>query len=77
MPVLAVAHELRGQRLLAAPGTAQGAHDALLAVAVEVHVLARQRRAPAVGASVAVGLQCPEALAQEHALELFDIVCDR
>jgi hypothetical protein len=74
--VLAVAHELRRLRLLTAPRAAQRAHDALLAPAVQVDMLARQRGAPAVGATVAVGLQRSQASAQEHALQLLDIGCD-
>jgi len=59
--VLAVANELGRQRLLAAQLPAELAHDAPLAPLVEVHLLARQRRAPAVGAAIAIGLQRTDA----------------
>jgi hypothetical protein len=38
-----------------------------------VHVLARQGRAPAVGARVSIGLQRTEATTQEQALEALDV----
>src|SRR5438105_4879793 len=73
VPVLAVAHELGGDGGLATQGAAQLAHDPLAAPLVEVHVLARERRAPAVGAAVAVGLEHVEAAPEELALELLDV----
>ena len=58
---------------VAAQRAAQLADDAPAAAVVEVHVLARQRRAPAVDAAVAVGLQGAHAAPQQQALELLDV----
>ena len=68
--VLAVPDELARHRGLAAARATQLADDPLLAPGVEVDLLAGQRRAPAVGAAVSVGLQGTEAAAQQDALEL-------
>ena len=73
MAVLEVAHDLARHRRLAAQRAAQLADDALRARLVQVDLLAGQRRAPAVGAAVAVGLQGADAAAQQHALELLDM----
>src|ERR1700760_3120210 len=70
MPVLAVAHGLAGDGRLAPQRAAQLADDPTAATVVEVDVLAGQRRAPAVGAAIAVGLERADAAAQEEALEL-------
>ena len=72
MAVLGVAHELGRDRVLAAQGAAQLADDALDA-RVQMHMLAHQRRAPAVAAAVAVGLQRTDAATQQEALELLDV----
>ena len=73
MAVLAVPDDLARQRGLAAARTAQLADDPVLAPVVHVDALAGQRRAPAVGAAVAVGLQRADAATQQHALELLDM----
>ena len=71
--VLAVADELGGERDLSAPGAAQRADDALAGSPVDVHVLAGQRRASAVRAAVAVGLEGSDAPAQKHPFQLLDM----
>lgn len=72
MAVLGVAHELRGDRVLTAQRAAQLADDAL-SVGVQVDVLAHQGRAAAVRAAIPIGLQRPDAAAQQEALELLDV----
>ena len=62
MAVLAVAHELGGHWRLAASRAAERADDAIVAAAVDVDVLPGKRRAPAVRAAVAVGLEGSETL---------------
>ena len=73
MAVLAVADDLAGDRALATQQAAQLADDPVRAPVVEMDVLAGQRRAPAVGAALAVGLERAEAAAQQVALELLDV----
>ena len=73
MAVLEVAHELGRDRMLTAQWAAQLADDALNA-GVQVDVLAHERRASAVRAAIAIGLQRADAAAQLHALELLDVV---
>jgi hypothetical protein len=72
--VLAVAHELAEDRRPVAQGPAQLADDFAAAAVVEVHVLAGQRRAPAVGAAAAVGLQGAQPAAKQVALELLNVL---
>jgi hypothetical protein len=71
--VLAVANELGRVGRIAAARTAESTDDPLVVAAVEVHVLARERRAPTVGAAVAVGLESPYPPAQQYPFELLDI----
>jgi hypothetical protein len=78
-----VADELAGERRLAARTTAQLTDDPLLVSGapgyaparafVQVHVLAGERRAPAVGAAMPVGLEVDHAATQQKALELLDV----
>ena len=72
MAVLGVAHDLGRDRGLAAQRAAELADDAPGA-SVQVDVLAHERRAPAVGAAIAVGLQRADAATQQDALELLDV----
>ena len=72
--VLAVAHDLARDGRLAAQRAAQLADDAAVAAVVEVHVLAGQRRAPAVDAALAPGLQSAHTASQQEALELLCVV---
>src|SRR3954453_23533890 len=65
--VLGVMHELAAGRLLAPRRAAQRADERV--VAVDMHALARQRRAAAVDAGVAVPRQGAQALAQEVELQ--------
>lgn len=67
MTELTVVHGLTRNRLAAPQWTAQLAHDQ--GVLVEMHALPDERRAPAVGAAVAVRRQRPDAPAQQLALE--------
>src|SRR5271166_1658202 len=67
--VLGMAHELARHGRLAPQRPAELADDALPAAVVEVELLADQRRAPAVHAAVAVGLERSDAPLQQHALE--------
>ena len=60
LAVLAVAHDLAGDRRLATQHPAQLADDAAATAVVQMHVLARQRRAAAVRATLAVGLEHAE-----------------
>ncbi len=73
MAVLAMADQLTGYRGLPAMRTAQLADEVVRAPVVDVHLLACQRCAPAVGAALAVGLQRAQTAAQEHSLELLDM----
>src|SRR5664280_2220245 len=68
--VLGVPDDLARQGCVPARGAAELAHQALAPAGVEVHVLARQRGAAAVGTTAAVGLQRADTAAQEHPLEL-------
>lgn len=70
VPVLAVAHDLAGDGWLAPQRAAQLADEPAAATVVEVDMLAGQRRAATVGATIAVGLERADAAAQEEALEL-------
>ncbi len=69
MAVLTVPDEPARERSLAARGTAQLADHALLGAAVEVYVLARERRAPAIRAAAAIGLQRTETAPEQDSLE--------
>jgi len=71
--VLAVANDLAGDRCLMTQRAAQLAHDPPAALVVQVDMLACQRRAPAVRAAIAVGLQCTDPAAQQAALQLLDV----
>ena len=76
MAVLGVAHDLGGHRRLAAHGAAELADDAVSLggrASVQMDVLADEGRAPAVGATMTVGLQGTDAAAQQNPLELFDM----
>jgi hypothetical protein len=71
-----VAHDLRGQRSLAAEGTTELADDSVTVgggASIQVDVLARERRAPTVGAAMAVGLERADTAPQEDTLELLDM----
>jgi len=74
--VLGVAHQLARRGGLGAQRAAQLAHDAGY-VRVQVDVLARQWRAPAVSAPVTIGLQRANPTAKQHLFELLDIALDR
>ncbi len=74
--VLAVTHDLAGERRLAVGLTAELADEPLpraAAIAVYVHLLARQRRASTVGAALPSGLQLTDAAAQQKTLQLLDV----
>jgi len=76
MAMLAVPDQLARKRGLAPQRAAQLAHDGLRKAFIDVHPLARERRAPAVRASVAVGLQGADTAPQQDSLELLDVgVC--
>jgi hypothetical protein len=72
-----VAHDLAGDRRVAAQRATQLTYDFAAATVVQVHVLARQRGAPTVDAAVAVGLQSAQAASQQVALELLDVLDGR
>jgi hypothetical protein len=77
--VLAVAHDLGRERSVATQGAAELADDPPVGVgtraSIQVYVLARERRASAVGAAMAVGLERTDAAPQKDALELLDMAC--
>lgn len=77
MPVLTMANDLARHRGLAVARAAQLTDHAVRTSAVQVHVLSRQRRAPAVDTAAAVGLECSEAAPQQHTLELLHVGDDR
>ncbi len=65
MTVLAVTHDLARDRRLAPQRAAELADEPAVTAVVDVHVLASQRRAPAVGAAVAIGLELADAATQQ------------
>jgi hypothetical protein len=67
--VLGVPDEPARKRRLAMRGTTQLAYDALLGAAIEMHLLACERRATAVRTAIAVGFELAQPAPQEHALE--------
>src|SRR6478735_6859143 len=73
LAVLAVTYELARDRRVVAQHPTQLADHAAAAAVIEVHVLARQGRAPAVGAALAGGLERADAATQEVSLELLDV----
>lgn len=75
MAVLGVAYELGRDRVFATQRAAQLTDDALDA-RIQVHMLAHERGAPAVGAVVSVGLQRTDTTTQQEALELLDVALD-
>jgi hypothetical protein len=77
LTVLAVAHDLTRHGRLATQRAAELADEAAGASVVDVHVLPDQRRAPAIGALVAIGLQLAHAAPQQEALELVCVVARR
>lgn len=78
MAVLGVAHDLRGHGSLTTEGPAKLADDAVAVGAwapIQVDVLAREGRASAVGAAMAICLERPDTTTEEDALELLDVGC--
>ena len=70
--VLRMAHDLGGDRDVAAQGAAELADDGTGAV-LQVDVLADQRCASAVGATVPIGLERANAATEQNVLELLDV----
>jgi hypothetical protein len=67
--VLAVPDDLARDGRFASARTTQLADDPPLTTGIEVHVLAREWSASAVGAAMPVRLERPETAAQQHQLE--------
>lgn len=73
MTVLAVPDGLARNGSIPLARATQLTDDPLSRPRVEVDLLAGQRRASAVHAAMAIGLQRPEPAAQQHDLELLDV----
>jgi hypothetical protein len=71
--VLAVPNDLARDGSIPLARATQLTDDPLLRACVEVDLLAGQRRASAVHAAMAIGLQRSEPAAQQHDLELLDV----
>jgi hypothetical protein len=68
-----VPDELARDRDLTLTRTTQLADDPLSRPGVQMNVLAGERRASAIHAAVAIGLQRPKPAAQQNHLELLDV----
>src|SRR5262249_15219563 len=75
--VARIAHDLARHRRLGALGAAQLAHDPTAPALEQVHLLAVERGAPAVGAAPAIGFARPHAAAQEQDLEGCELAVER
>jgi len=73
MSVLAVPDELARQWTVAVRRATQRADQTLLGGAVDVHLLAGERRTPAIRAAAAIGLKRTETTPQQDALEQLDV----